>query len=144
MSTSPPADPAILPTVEVEVTAHRIEEYAASIGDANPRFRRQGRDATSVVAPPTFGAAYIQEPLRVLARDRAHATALGIDFRRVVFGEVEYRYHGLVPAGAWVRCSGQLLDRRTSGDKEIIRFATTAYLDDGSLATEATITLVRQ
>lgn len=136
--------PTDCPTIEFEVTARRIEEYARSIGDPNPRFRRDGRDATGMVAPPTFAAAYIQEPLRALARSPERAAAMGIDFGRVVFGEIEYRYHDLVRPGEWLTCTGRLLDRRVSGDKEIIRFETTARRDDGSVVADATVTLVRR
>lgn len=136
--------PTACPSVDVEITARRIEEYARAIGDPNPRYSRFGRDATGMVAPPTFAAAFIQEPLRALASDRERAAAMGIDFSRVVFGEVEYRYHQLVHPDCWVRTEGQLEDRRASGDKEILTFVTRAFFDDGSLVAEATITLVRR
>lgn len=137
-------DPDSCPTVDVEITARGIEEYARAIGDPNPRYFRVGRDATGMVAPPTFASAFVQEPLRALAGNRERAAQLGIDFRRVVFGEVEYWYHQLLRPDCWVRTEGRLENRRTSEDKEILTFRTRASLDDATLVAEAKITLVRR
>lgn len=132
----------ICPTVDVEISAYRIEQYARAVGDENVRFRREGRDDGGMVAPPTFAAAYLQEPVRAFVNDSDQLDRLGIDRSRIVFGEVEYNYHSLLRPGTWVRCSGHLAERRSSGDKEILVFETRASLDNGDLVSDGRITLV--
>jgi acyl dehydratase len=139
-----PAEELVCPDAEFEVTAQRIEEYAESTGDANPRYRRRGRDTSGMVAPRALAAAYLQLPVRLLMTDRDRMQRAGIAVERIVFGEVEYRYGATVRPGDWVRISGRLLNRRTSGERELFTFAMRAVLDDGREVAAGTITLVRR
>jgi hypothetical protein len=130
--------------VDFEVTAQRIEDYAAAIGDANPRFRRQGRDGSAMVAPPAMAAAYLQEPVRRLFADDAVISRLGVRRDRVVFGEVEYRYAELVRPDDWLRVDGELVDDRRAGDKRILTFTTAAHRADGARVAAATIVVIER
>lgn len=132
-----------LPTTTFEVTAERVARYAEAIEDPNPRFRRDGRDTSHMVAPPTLAAAYIQEPVRAMFADRAALDELGIDGTRVVFGEIEYEFAEPVRPGDWLTVEGEMTEREPSGQREILRFHTRARLDSGTVATHATITFIR-
>ncbi|SRR5581483_3028759 len=134
----------ICPDAEFEVTAQRIEDYAVAIGDANPRFRRRGRDSSHMVAPRAMAAAYLQLPVRLLLTDADAMRRAGIAVERILFGEVEYQYGALVRPGDWVRISGRLVDRRASGDKELFTFGMRAAREDGAEVACGTITLVRR
>jgi len=145
MTTTPPLDDDfICPELEFQLDAFRIGEYAAAIGDPNPRFRGRGRDQSHVVAPPAMASAYIQEPVREVFRRPELAARLGVPVERIVVGEIEYRYHRLVRPGEWLRVGGRLRHRETKGDKEVLVFETEARDDTGDVVTSAEITIIRR
>ncbi len=80
------------PTLQREVTAAQIAEYAAASGDDNPRYRR-GPDQ---VAPPVFPVVPAFSELGRVTTD----PDLGVDNPlMIVHGEQEFRYHRPIRPG---------------------------------------------
>lgn len=99
----------------VVVTAEEILAFAEATSDDNPRFCDPGRE--DLIAPPIYTARYLN-PLYLKILSMA-----GANFARVVFGEMDYRYHRPISAGQRVvaeiettaledKASGQLLRAR--------------------------------
>lgn len=75
-----------------EVLAEEILAFAEATSDDNPRFVESSRP--DFAAPPVFTARYFN-PLYLKVLNGA-----GADFSRLVFGEMDYRYHQPITVGA--------------------------------------------
>ncbi|MBW2735227.1 MAG: MaoC family dehydratase N-terminal domain-containing protein [Deltaproteobacteria bacterium] len=115
----------------VEVVAVRAEEvlaFALATGDENPRFVDVSH--TDFAAPPVFTARYFN-PLysKVLS-------AAGADFTRLVFGEMDYRYHRSIRVGARVLAEAQVTDLEEKESGQLLRVQVRATDAGGDLLVE--------
>ena len=99
------------PTAPYLVSAAKIAEFAAAIGDENPVYA--GPDA---IAPPTFVAVILHEAWQVMFDD----PELGLALRRIVHGEQRFAF--VRPARVGDRLSATVsIDRvRRRGNADIV------------------------
>jgi acyl dehydratase len=100
-----PLDPAyvghVYPRSEVyEVGRAKIREFAESIGDEHPMYRdvaaARAAGHPDVLAPPTFATILFG---RYSMEDIVHDEYLGVDYGRLVHGDMKFTYERPVYAG---------------------------------------------
>lgn len=127
---------ATYPGYRYEVSREKIREYAAAVGETDPRYVSDGDD---LVAPPTFAACFtIQRAGQPILADPdlgAHAA--------LVHGSQGYRYgdRPLRP-GDVLECSPRITDITTRGDNDFLTFEVECRFADGQLAVVSETTFV--
>lgn len=99
------------PTATYEVSAAKIAEFAAALGDADPRYT--GPDA---VAPPTF-VAVLSAPAWQLMFDDPE---LGLALPRIVHGDQRFEFARLLRAGDRVQATLTIAKVRSRATADII------------------------
>jgi acyl dehydratase len=99
------------PTEPYEVTAVKIAEFAAALGDDNPAYR--GADP---VAPPTFAAVIAGRAWEALWADQE----LGLELRRIVHGDQRITHNRPLRAGDRVTATLTIDKVRTRGTVDMI------------------------
>lgn len=115
------------PTPVYEVSTAKIVEFAAALGDDDPRYA--GEDA---VAPPTFVALIASEAWQAMFDD----PELGLALRRIVHGDQRFGYSRLLRSGDRVTASLVIDKVRSRGPADII----TATVEVRSLSDEPVAT----
>jgi acyl dehydratase len=114
-----------------EVSAAKVAEFAAALGDDNPAYR--GSDA---VAPPTFGAVIAATAWEAMFAD----PELGVALRRVVHADQRFVYHRPLRVGDRVR-SRLVIDKvRVRGDVDIISSSVHVETESGEAVCTASST----
>ncbi len=119
-----------------EVTRVKIREYAAAVGETDPRYFSDGDDC---VAPPTFAATFtIMQPTAALLAD----DGLGMHMN-LVHGNQAYQF-GPEPLrpGDVVTCTPTIVGIRSRGDTDMLTLEVDCRLADGSPAVTSTTLLV--
>lgn len=118
------------PPLSYSVTAAKIAEFAAAIGDDNPAY--QGPDA---IAPPTFGV--------VLANWDAVFTDSELDVKlaQMIHAEQKFAYDRPLRAGQDVEATVTIENVRIRGSVEIITVATRIATPEGEKVATLTSTL---
>lgn len=93
-----------LPLIRYQVDASKIRELATALGDENPIFHDKAAAQTAgfpdIVAPLTFATLFrFWGGVPVGSETRALLGEMGADLLRVLHGEEEYEYHGLLHPG---------------------------------------------
>ncbi|GAA1842982.1 MaoC family dehydratase N-terminal domain-containing protein [Microlunatus capsulatus] len=115
------------PTEPYEVTAVKVAEFAAALGDPDPRYA--GPDA---VAPPTFAAVLAATAWQALFED----PELDLALRRVVHGDQRFDFHRLLRVGDRVTATLTIDKVRVRGAADIIGASIAIRtLDDEPVAT---------
>jgi acyl dehydratase len=115
------------PTEPYEVTAVKVAEFAAALGEARPR--HTGPDA---VAPPTFAAVLAATAWQALFED----PELDLALRRVVHGDQRFDFHRLLRVGDRVTATLTIDKVRVRGAADIIGASIAIRtLDDEPVAT---------
>jgi acyl dehydratase len=126
-----------------EVSRELIRRFADAIGDASPVYRSssaaQAVGHPDVIAPPTF--------LTVLGfRFREGIPAadpeLGLDYSRVVHGEMGFEFHRPVVAGDRLTVLNRIVDIRDAGANELMKTETVVSDSAGQPVATLTSTLV--
>lgn len=136
MGLNPERVGAAYPSYRYEVSREKIREYAAAVGETDPRYFSDGDD---LVAPPTFAACFtIQrggQPILADPELGAHAA--------LVHGSQSYRYgdRPLRP-GDVLECTPRITDLTTRGDNDFLTFEIECRFADGSLAVVSETTFV--
>ena len=99
------------PTAPYPVSAAKIAEFAAALGDDNPRY--QGADA---IAPPTFTALVSAAAWESMFAD----AELDLALRRIVHGDQRFRYHRPVRAGDQITAALTIEKVRVRAGSEIL------------------------
>lgn len=115
------------PTEPYEVTAVKVAEFAAALGDASPH--HAGPDA---VAPPTFAAVLAATAWQAMFDD----PELGLALRRVVHGDQRFDFHRVLRVGDRVTATLTIDKVRVRGAADIIGASIAIRtLDDEPVAT---------
>lgn len=92
--------------VVYEVDKSHIRHFAQAVGDPNPLYHDEAAARAagypSLVAPPTFATVF-----------RAGADLrekMNLDWKRILHGEMEFRYHGVVCAGDTITAQARVAD----------------------------------
>jgi acyl dehydratase len=115
------------PTPAYDITAAKIAEFAAAIGDANPAYTGE-----EPLAPPTFLAVIAATAWEAMFAD----PELDLALRKIVHGDQGYRYRRQLRAGDRVTGTLRIDKVRIRGDAEII----SASLDVHDAAAELVCT----
>jgi acyl dehydratase len=99
------------PTPAYEVTAAKIAEFAAAIGDANPGYAGQ-----VPLAPPTFVSVIAATAWEAMFAD----AELDLALRRIVHADQRYTYRRHLRAGDRVRGTLRIDKVRVRGTTEMI------------------------
>lgn len=115
------------PTAPFVVTAGKIAEFAAALGDSNPAYAGE-----QPIAPPTFAAVLVGSAWDVMFDD----PELGLALRRVVHGDQRFDYGRPLRSGDEVTAQLTIDKVRVRGAVDIIScsiaLATTAGESVGS------------
>ncbi len=117
-----------LPTSPYEVSAAKIAEFAAAIGDPNPAYR-----GPTAVAPPTFAAVISAAAWEPMFAD----PELEIALNRVVHGDQRFTYERPLRAGDVVTGTLTIDKVRLRGGAEMISSVVAIRTLDGELVCEA-------
>lgn len=93
-----------LPLIRYQVDASKIREMAMALGDDNPLFHdkaaAQATGYPDIVAPLTFPSLFrFWGGSAVGSETRALLQEMGANVLRILHGEEEYEYHGLLHPG---------------------------------------------
>ena len=107
------------PTPPYEVSAAKVAEFAAALGETHPR--HVGDDA---VAPPTFAALMAATAWQAMFDD----PELGLALRRIVHGDQRFELERLLRVGDRVRATLTIEKVRSRGPADSSRATTTFCL----------------
>ena len=115
------------PTEPYEVTAVKVAEFAAALGDANPRYA-----GAAAVAPPTFAAVLAASAWQAMFDD----PELGLALRRVVHGDQRFDLHRVLRVGDLVTATLTIDKVRVRESADVIGASVAIRtLDDEPVAT---------
>jgi hypothetical protein len=124
------------PSYTYEVSREKIREYAAALGENDPRYFSAGDDC---VAPPTFAACFtvIKGGEAVMSDPE-----LGVHFA-LVHGSQSYEYgdQPLKP-GDVLTCTPRIADISLRGRNELLTIEVDCRFEDGELAVRSTGVIV--
>jgi acyl dehydratase len=121
------------PTAPYQVTAVKIAEFAAALGDDNPAYT--GDDA---IAPPTFAAVIAGRAWDALWSDEE----LGLELRRIVHGDQRISHHRPLRAGDVVTATLRIDKVRTRGEVDMINSSVTLNTTAGEEVCTASSTFL--
>jgi acyl dehydratase len=104
------------PTAPYEVSAAKVAEFAAALGEDDPR-----HSADDAVAPPTFAAVISSTAWQAMFED----PELGLALRRIVHGDQRFEFERLLRVGDRVRAT-LTIDKVRLRDKADIISASVA------------------
>jgi acyl dehydratase len=119
------------PTAPYVVSAAKIAEFAAAIGDDNPAYA--GSEPT---APPTFVAVISSAAWQAMFDD----PELGLALRRIVHGDQRFQYTRALRAGDTVTAQLTIDKVRTRGTADIISSSVEVQTLDHELVCTASAT----
>ena len=122
--TYPPTDP-------YEVTAAKVAEFAAALGDDDPRYAGE-----SAVAPPTFAAVLSATAWQAMFDD----PELGLALRRIVHGDQRFDLHRLLRVGERVTATLRIEKVRVRDSADIIGASVAVRTVEDELVCTATAT----
>ena len=99
------------PTAPYEVTAGKIAEFAAALGDDNPAYR-----GDRSIAPPTFAAVLAAAAWQAMFDD----PDLGLALRRIVHGDQRFSYVRAIRAGDRLSATLRIDKVRVRGEVDMI------------------------
>ncbi len=98
-------------TAPYEVTAAKVTEFAAALGDDDPRYTGE-----TAVAPPTFAAVIAATAWQAMFDD----PELGLALRRIVHGDQRFDLHRLLRVGDRVTATLSIDKVRVRDSADII------------------------
>jgi acyl dehydratase len=118
--------------VTYEVERGQIKRFVEAIGDSDPIYvdEKAARAAghPRIPAPPTFATAL---------RPNDPREGMDIDWKKLLHGEQEYRYHRPIFAGDRLTVKGRIAEAYVksgkSGDMDMMVLETTATDDSGAI-----------
>jgi acyl dehydratase len=123
-------------TVTYVVGREKVREYAAAVGETDPRFHdpeaARAAGFADVVAPPMFAAVYCGPAIGPAILD----PEIGIDYARLVHGAQEFTWHVPVVAGEEITTEASLEDTSERGGLKFYVFRTTSTNQRGELVCE--------
>jgi acyl dehydratase len=119
------------PTAPYEVSAAKIAEFAAAIGDDNPAYR-----GAHPVAPPTFVAVISSAAWEAMFDD----PELGLALRRIVHGDQRFNYERPLRPGDRVTAALTIDKVRVRGAADIISSSVRVTDEGGELVCLASST----
>jgi acyl dehydratase len=119
------------PTAPYAVSAAKIAEFAAALGDANPRYAGE-----RAVAPPTFVAVVAAAAWQQMFDD----PELDLALRRIVHGDQRLAFTRLLRAGDRVSATLTIDKVRSRGEADIIGTSVAVQTVDGEPLCTATAT----
>ena len=119
------------PTEPYEVTAAKVAEFAAALGDANPRYAGE-----AAVAPPTFAAVLSATAWQAMFDD----PELGLALRRIVHGDQRFDLHRLLRVGERVTATLRIEKVRVRDSADIIAASVAVRTVADELVCTATAT----
>jgi acyl dehydratase len=122
------------------VGREKIREYAAAVGETDPRFHdlEAAKQAgfADLVAPPMFACVYSWRALGPAVVD----PAVGIDFARLVHGGQDFTWHAPVVAGDEITTEAEFTGHAKKGELNVFTFTTRSVNQRDELVCEGTWT----
>ena len=119
------------PTPPYEVSAAKVAEFAAALGETHPRHTGDG-----AVAPPTFAAVIAATAWQTMFDD----PELGLALRRIVHGDQRFELERLLRVGDRVRATLTIDKVRSRGPADIISASVAIRTEADELVGTATAT----
>ena len=122
------------------VGREKIREYAAAVGETDPRFHdvEAAKQAgfADLVAPPMFACVYAWRALGPAVLD----PEVGIDFARLVLGGQDFTWHAPVVAGDEITTEAGFTGHAKKGALNVFTFTTRSVNQRDELVCEGTWT----
>jgi acyl dehydratase len=122
------------------VGREKIREYAAAVGETDPRFHdvaaARAAGFADLVAPPMFACVYAWRALAPAVLD----PEVGIDFARLVHGGQDFTWHATVVAGDEITTEAEFTGRQKKGELNVFTFTTRSVNHRDELVCEGTWT----
>ena len=129
-----------------EVSAAKIREFAAAIGDPHPLYRdaaaARAAGYADVLAPPTFPIVFT-----AAAEERFLAAAgAAVELSHVLHREQRFAYTRPIVAGSTLRCAVSVADAVIRGEQDVLTTVTQVRTEAGEhvVAVTSTILVRRQ
>jgi acyl dehydratase len=130
------------PSPVYEVGRAKIAEFAAAVGDDDPRYRdpeaARAAGHPDVVAPPTFAIVVTLDAAGVVLAD----PDVGLDFSRVVHGEQRFTHHRPIRAGDRLVATTSIENVRSVAGNDLLTTRVDVATEDGEPVCTATSMLV--
>jgi acyl dehydratase len=127
-------------SVTYAVGREKVREFAAAVGEADPRFHdlaaARAAGFADVVAPPMFASVYAGPAVFPVVLD----PEVGIDFSRMVHGGQEFTWHEPVVAGDEITTRAEFTGHAKRGDLNVFTFSSQSVNQRGELVCEGTWT----
>jgi acyl dehydratase len=136
-----------LPLIRYQVDASKIRELAMAIGDDNPLFMDRAAGYPEVVAPLTFPTLFrFWGGTAAGVETRSLLQQMGANMLRILHGEEEYEYFGLLRPGDDITGELEILsiDRKegSSGVMDMVKTRATYRKQTGEVVVIARATMV--
>lgn len=126
----PPSDP-------YEVSAAKVAEFAAAIGDSSDAYTPSGAGGgAAAIAPPTFVALVSSAAWEQMFAD----TELDLALRRIVHGDQRFTYQRPLRVGDRITATLTIDKVRNRGNADIIYSSVRVETEDGALVCTAAAT----
>src|SRR5574342_956884 len=86
----------------------------------------------SIIAPPMFAVTFAMQPFS----DACSDPALGLDLLRLVHGEQEFAWHGVIRPGDVMETVGEVAEARSKGPLDFLVVKTTSTDQRGRVVVE--------
>jgi acyl dehydratase len=127
-----------------QVSAVKIAEFAAAIGDHNPLYRdravAQAAGHADVIAPPTFAIVISMAGSGAALAD----PGLGLNYAMVVHGEQQFSYTRPITAGDVVTAQVTITEIRDAGRNVMLTTSTQINTVEGEPVCTALSTIVER
>jgi len=104
------------------LSAEEIRAFAEATNDPHPMYFAESAPE-GAVAPPLLPVKYCNRIYLTIFRD----TELRVNFARLLFGEMEMRFFGLLRPGEHVRATAQISDIEDKDSGQILRVVTRVF-----------------
>jgi acyl dehydratase len=109
----------------VELSAEEMLAFAEATSDDNPRFAREAHEQGELIAPPLFPVRFFNPMFFQVFAD----PTVKMDFSRLLFGEMELSFHGVLRPGETIVPEAETLTLQDKETGQLLRVGVGLRVD---------------